>query len=513
VPYQSQNPGMIARLILNQGMAGEEGRLRSGQLWGQTISNIGQNIAGSLSGFLQQRGENQEYQAEAPARARKAETEELTLRGLRREDTDALDAKETASTRLGAQRRVAEWDKNNQEPPPFNLVLEAFGIEGAKTYIDAQQAADELVTGRVENTEAALGRAARAVLLVEDPAQQAKVWWEFYDGLIGAGIVPPDPPGTERQYDPAKTQALAARADMTPEAPEGPGTRSVQTMKDGVPVTSIVPDVPGMSYPSQPQTPQSPAQMKRWKTPEGNFIEAAEWPGPGYEPWDTRVSPPGYNPSVMPTGWMNVIDRAVGSMPANRRAPLMARMNRLASEGNWEELKGATIQMAVESENVDTKNQVLGRMMTLAAMTDVQSMLHELKDKGIPTNWFVGKMEDFERKLGMSSNTEYVRLGNRLHDLLVAYRRAATGVAFSARESADYARMFPNYSNELPVNLALIDGLVRSIEGHNKTYWEYKLGPEGARLVGVLGEEKDDDAGPSEWFERYQQRGATPPGS
>ena len=52
-------------------------------------------------------------------------------------------------------------------------------------------------------------------------------------------------------------------------------------------------------------------------------------------------------------------------------------------------------------------------------------------------------------------------------------------------ESADYQRMFPNYRNDLPVNLSLIDGLERELRTYDSAYWTHKLGADGARLVGV----------------------------
>lgn len=189
--------------------------------------------------------------------------------------------------------------------------------------------------------------------------------------------------------------------------------------------------------------------------------------------------------STMAPEYSTALERAMLSVPAARRPAAATLANRLWSEGKSDELKDVIRQTAIESENVDTKNQVLGRMATLASLRDTRDILNELKAKGVPTGWFEGSLENLARRLGKTTNPEYVTLANRLMGTLINYRRAATGVAFSARESADYARMFPNYKNDVPVNMALLDGLERELTTYDREYWTHKLGEAGAKLVGV----------------------------
>jgi hypothetical protein len=191
----------------------------------------------------------------------------------------------------------------------------------------------------------------------------------------------------------------------------------------------------------------------------------------------------------LPQEWRTVVDRASLVMPAARRPAFDAAIGRVAAAGDMGELGAVVRQAAVEGENVDTKNQILGRQATIASLEDTGQILAELKAKGVPTGWLTGTAENLARKLGTTTNPEYVALGNRLMGTLINYRRAATGVAFSARESADYERMFPNYKNELPVNEALIKGLLREMSTYDRAYWEHKLGKKGAELVGALPKE------------------------
>lgn len=181
--------------------------------------------------------------------------------------------------------------------------------------------------------------------------------------------------------------------------------------------------------------------------------------------------------------YRNALERVIGNIPANRRGPKVTHAERLLAEQNEPELKDFIRQTAIDTENVDTKNQVLGRMATIASLNDTLAILQELRAKGVPTNILAGTVEDVARKLGTSTNTEYVELANRLQGTLINYRRAATGVAFGEREGAAYEKMFPNYRNTLPVNEALISGLMREMTTYDRVYWDHKLGPDGAALI------------------------------
>ncbi len=184
--------------------------------------------------------------------------------------------------------------------------------------------------------------------------------------------------------------------------------------------------------------------------------------------------------------YLTALERSMFNVPAVRRPNVANLANRLWAEGKTDELKDVIRQSAIEFENVDTKNQVLGRRATLASLRDTRQILNELKAKGVDTGIVRGTVEDLARKLGKSTNPELVALANRLQGTLINYRRAATGVQFGEREGAEYAKMFPTYRNDIPVNLALIDGLEREMRTYDNEYWTHKLGKDGAALVGVM---------------------------
>lgn len=189
---------------------------------------------------------------------------------------------------------------------------------------------------------------------------------------------------------------------------------------------------------------------------------------------------------TLSASYRNALERVLSNIPANRRGPKVAHATRLFEEQNEAELKDFIRQNAIEGENVDTKNQVLGRMATIASLEDTQQILNELRDKGVHTNILKGSIEDIHRALGTTSDPELVALRNRLAGTLINYRRAATGVAFGEKEGSQYEKMFPNYKNTAKVNEALITGLMREMRTYDRVYWEHKLGKEGA--AAILGE-------------------------
>ena len=189
---------------------------------------------------------------------------------------------------------------------------------------------------------------------------------------------------------------------------------------------------------------------------------------------------------AMPATYRMALGRSILTIPAVRRPAILSLANQLWQAGDEAQLKDVIKQVAIETENVDMKNQVRGRQATLASLADTRAILEQLKKEGVPTNFFTGTVEDLYRKLGTTQNPKYVELANRLQGTLINYRRSATGVQFGERESEQYQKMFPNYKNTLPVNLALIRGLEREMRTYDRTYWEGKLGKSGAELVGAM---------------------------
>lgn len=194
----------------------------------------------------------------------------------------------------------------------------------------------------------------------------------------------------------------------------------------------------------------------------------------------------------LPGAYGTAFSRAILSAPPLKRAGLIQTANNIAASGSEDDLKSLIRQAAIEGENVDIKNQTIGRMSTIKALEDAKGLIQAMAKAGIPTNILSGTAEDVMRKLGKTNNPAYVKMAQNLQDVLINYRRAATGAQFGEAEGKQYEKMFPKYTNDLPVNVALIDGLLDAMKGRDRFYWEYKLGPEGAALVGAAGAPKQN---------------------
>jgi len=196
-----------------------------------------------------------------------------------------------------------------------------------------------------------------------------------------------------------------------------------------------------------------------------------------------RYTSSGLDASNLDPTYADALDSAIMSFPQTKRRPVVDQANRAAAAGDADRVKEIIKQAALEGENVDSRNQIRSRQATIAALADAKSMITELKAAGVPTGWFTGTAEDLARKLGTTTDPKLVELKTRLMDSVIQYRRAATGVAFGEREGQDYAQMFPNYKQTLPVNEAVIAGLSRAMRGNDRNFWENKLGKKGAALI------------------------------
>jgi hypothetical protein len=192
-------------------------------------------------------------------------------------------------------------------------------------------------------------------------------------------------------------------------------------------------------------------------------------------------------PSALPPDLLTAFDRSTLKYTKDQRARAVESLNRMyAANPDDPAIKQTIIQLATEGENVETKKQIRGRAAMLNSLQQVGTVLDDLEKAGVQTGIYRGSMENMSRALGKSTDPRLVRLGTRLDALLVEYRRNTTGVQFSERESEAYARMFPTYRNDLPVNKALIQGLADEAASQDRSYWMGKLGPAGAALVGAL---------------------------
>jgi hypothetical protein len=225
------------------------------------------------------------------------------------------------------------------------------------------------------------------------------------------------------------------------------------------------------------------------------YVPVTDANGNQLQPRDTSPPQPALTAS-MSSDYKSVIDRAVLNIPSVRRPAFTDAFNRAweeaARSGDRSELNDLIRYAAVDTENAENKERIIGRMATVNSLRDVRDTLERYSALGdddapvLPTNWLLGNIERIYRSVGTSTDPRYVELANRLMGTLINYRRAATGVQFGQKEAEQYELMFPQGTNTPEVNLALIDGLLDEMDSYDSTYWRHKLGERGAQLIGMV---------------------------
>lgn len=185
--------------------------------------------------------------------------------------------------------------------------------------------------------------------------------------------------------------------------------------------------------------------------------------------------------SGAPLDWQLAFSRATDDLTPAKKNNRMRTFNLAMQNGRLEEAGEIVMQAAIESENVDDQRRIMGRREMAAALGEVREVL-----KQVPTNYLKATAEDTAAALGLSTDPKLRALKTRLESIRIDYRRATTGVQFSQPEDKQYADLLPDYHNTMPVNLAVIDGLISQMNTNDKVYWKNKVGLKGAELVGAL---------------------------
>lgn len=486
--FQSQIPhyrpsgvgNSIADLLVRQGDIGANQAMQSAAIWGRTLENLGQIGGQTAQAVMQQKQEEKDQK----------KREQIIESGLASWDgKDPMSLYRAWVPALGSEAAMKAT---------AGMVAIAKAQQGIKPdpkqVVSGLAAFEQKTPGWIVKNWATTGPVLAPV---------AEMW--------GLPLNPKEPPADFGE------QILALDAKLNGKEQEGALVDTVDAQ--GRPVKRrATPQELAVGVPLAPKeaTPPSPGSFDAFvasrypqgATPEQMLQARGEWGRADDRPRDPlaaelaqlrldearqRAQEAAASAEAlkgMGAEWEGLVGRATSSMSGPKSAGWRKTLAQTALTGDKEELADQIRQAALESENVAQKDQIVGRRATIASLEDTRSILRELKAKGVPTNWLAGNVEDLARKLGTSTNTEYVALGNRLMGTLINYRRAATGVQFSEKEQAQYSKMFPNYTNTLPVNLALIDGLMREMKTYDRVYWEGKLGKKGARLVGVVKDEE-----------------------
>ena len=126
------------------------------------------------------------------------------------------------------------------------------------------------------------------------------------------------------------------------------------------------------------------------------------------------------------------------------------------------------------------RDQIKGRYTTQLALRGIVSILGDMREAGVHTGYLTGNIENLYAMIGKVKNPELASLKTRLQDMVIAYRRAATGVQFGVTEKQDYENMMPGVKFDENLNLARIGGLNTAMNDHMQSFWQQRIGNHNA---------------------------------
>lgn len=480
-PYQR---GSLGELIARRGDIEAQGALQSGNAWADAISRVG-NIA---AGAFQEYGDNKTREAEAqakdmaerPAREMAATKTRLETEKLQREANAAV---ESETRKAGTAAAFGEAVKSPSRMKAFELVA---------SDPEATKQVEEYFNRKDKAKALEFADAAAMIRRFGDSDQAIEVALESFieDGYDKAEVAAIG----EQLKDPSRRgMILDSFLKGGDETHKALIRKEVEAPKTGTFESYVI-----GKYGEKPTPDQQISARREWEAANDRPQDpiARELALLRLEEQKAKGATEAEGRKVMeqiPADKRLMIERVTNSLPKARREEWQSTLRNVVESGDEDELRSVIKQTAVEGEVAATRASVLGREQMVAALNDAKTVLKQLKAEGVPTGFFAGTVEDLYRKLGTSTNPKYVALANQLQETLINYRRAATGAAFSDKESSQYKSMFPNYSNQFPINEALIDGLTRAAETNNRTYWTGKVGKKQAEwLLGSGGAPSED---------------------
>jgi len=433
-----------------------------------------------------------------------------------------IEAQDAAAAKQ-QETALRELFGSGQRPKPEQL----YGIVGPKRGSEILTGLEALETSRAKRSGEAQGLIGPVLTgLMALPTEEMRA--EMYggirnqwvqDGVIRETDAPAEYPGygylqytqrrmmtPQQQYEiehpkPERIETVGAAGEKVskyvepkvgaefPAAPASPV--QVETLDpSGKPITQFVTPKVGATFPKPPPQVQ-PTYMWAQK-PDGSQVLAT--------PQEIRAQ--GLVKTADAPAQLNIFDPGI---PQDMRTLAAGSMSRIRGEASrqfaaaslndaWKNddpehsnYKRVLKNTVIDNLNVDKANVVTARTDLLQSIKGIRGILTELQQRGgVPTGILEGNLEDMQRYLGKSTDTRLVELGVQLDELRNVYRRGTTGIQFSKEEAAQYDKMFPKYTNDAKVNMALLAGLERATQRHDWVFWNERFGNDGAKFVGAI---------------------------
>lgn len=212
------------------------------------------------------------------------------------------------------------------------------------------------------------------------------------------------------------------------------------------------------------------------------------------------------------TALTNALRQAILPLPQNNRFGYEQQFDRLMDAGNIEGARELVLSAALDSATAEEQKQVIGRAQAMKALTTIESELDKFIAAGGNTNVFTGTAEQIAQKLGATTDPQLAGIANKMQIALFDYRRAMTGVQFSAAEGEQYRRIFPAIINLDNLNKAKISSLRETMLSNQEVFYRTRLGSSnydaviGGRGLGAFSGQTQAPPPEDEIRRRFEER-------
>lgn len=158
--------------------------------------------------------------------------------------------------------------------------------------------------------------------------------------------------------------------------------------------------------------------------------------------------------------YAGTISRAANKMGSvTGSAQMKTDLENSIAAGDFTTAAGLIVDAATAGLTAEGRGKVQNAAIDDYMLTQMRDALQAYQDAGGNMNIFKGTADDIGKSIGVLVNDpEYAEIGSQLDRAFQQFRQNMTGAAFGAQESAEYAKVLPQKSNNLDLNLATING-------------------------------------------------------
>lgn len=201
--------------------------------------------------------------------------------------------------------------------------------------------------------------------------------------------------------------------------------------------------------------------------------------------------------SISDTTLQTVARRVSLAMPSKDKSERFeTNLAAAYATGDKETIKNEILSGVFMANGMAGRNTVIARNGVINGLNKAKQLIAEYENENgegsfeNEMGFFSGNVEQVLAKFGQSSNPKLRELAVYLQPMKMDYRRSQTGVAFSAKEAAEYNSLFPDTKGSSALQISKIDGLLMAMEDQTESMVRSVIGEDVYDQIFV--EEKGD---------------------